>query len=75
MTTQLVGTQSTLTNQSVVAVYKNHVDAENAVRRLASGGVPVASISIIGRNFESHEDIQGFYRPGDAAISGAEQGA
>lgn len=32
-------------------------------------------ISIIGRNFETHEDTQGFYRPADAALDGAGQGA
>jgi hypothetical protein len=32
-------------------------------------------ISIIGRNFETHEDIQGFYQPGDAVVDGAKQGA
>ena len=62
-------------DQAVVASYKNHADAEAAVRRLAAGGLPVGTISIIGRNFETHEDIQGFYRPADAALDGAQQGA
>jgi hypothetical protein len=49
--------------------------AEAAIRHLAAGGVPVNTISIIGRNFETREDIQGFYRPEDAALIGAGQGA
>ena len=28
-------------------------------------------ISIIGRNFELREDVQGYYRPSDAALEGA----
>ncbi|BDI34100.1 hypothetical protein CCAX7_61510 [Capsulimonas corticalis] len=35
----------------------------------------MARISIIGRNFETREDIQGFYKPSDAALAGARQGA
>ena len=62
-------------DQAVVASYRNHTDAEEAVRRLSAGGLPINQISIIGRNFETHEDIQGFYRPADAALEGAEQGA
>jgi hypothetical protein len=61
--------------ESVVAIYRSHVDAEAAVRRLAADGLPVETISIIGRNFETHEDIQGFYRPADAALVGASDGA
>jgi hypothetical protein len=61
--------------QTVIASYSKHADAESAVRRLAAGGIPIGTISIIGRNFESHEDIQGFYRPADAALTGAGQGA
>lgn len=61
--------------QAVVASYQSHADAEAAVRRLSAGGVPINSISIIGRNFETHEDIVGFYRPADAALAGAGEGA
>ena len=61
--------------QAVVASYRNHTDAELAVRRLADGGLPLESISIIGRNYETHEDVQGFYRPADAVKDGAGQGA
>ena len=72
---------STLSNidvtadQSVVAIYKNHIDAEAAVRLLAADGIRLTTISIIGRNYETHEEVQGFYHPADAALSGAGQGA
>ncbi len=61
--------------QSIVAIYGNHDDAEVAVRRLADQGVPINQVSIVGRNFETHQDIQGFYRPADAALDGAGDGA
>ncbi len=62
-------------DQSVLAGYRSHYDAEKAVRRLAQEGVPMDKISIIGRSFQTGDDIQGFYRPADAALKGAETGA
>jgi hypothetical protein len=75
MNTELVHTPFTTTNQAVVASYRDHSDAEDAVRLLARCGLPVNTISIIGRRFETHEDIQGFYTPTDAAYAGAGEGA
>ena len=75
MSTILADTGQATYRDTVVASYRNHTDAEAAVRSLAAGGLAMESISIIGRNFETHEDIQGFYRPADAALEGAGQGA
>ena len=60
---------------SAVAVYRHHTDAEDAVHRLERAGIPMQKISIIGRNFELREDVQGYYRPSDAALEGAGFGA
>ena len=57
--------------QSVVASYRSHSDAETAVRLLSENGVPVNHVSIVGRNFETQDAVQGFYRPADAARDGA----
>ena len=62
-------------DQAVVAGYRSHFDAETAVRALAKNGLPMDKISIIGRNFETREDVQGFYRPSDAALEGGAAGA
>ena len=75
MNSTLSNTTSTHVDQAIVASYQNHTNAEAAVRRLVAGGFPTNQISIIGRNFETREDIQGFYRPADAAIDGAGEGA
>ena len=75
MNNALSDTTSTTFDQAVVASYSNHSEAETAVRRLAAGGLPINQVSIIGRNFETHEDIQGFYRPADAVLEGAKEGA
>ena len=75
MSTTLSYAPTTAPDQAVVASYSNHADVEAAVRLLAESGLPPTKISIIGRNFETHEDIQGFYRPADAARDGAGEGA
>lgn len=62
-------------DQSVVAGYRSHYDAENAIRRLAQEGLPMDKISIIGRSLQTGDDIQSFYRPADAALEGVEAGA
>lgn len=75
MNTMLSYAVPTALDQAVVASYGSHADAEAAVRQLSQSGLPITKISIIGRNFETHEDIQGFYRPADAALDGAGEGA
>jgi hypothetical protein len=62
-------------DQAVVAGYRSHHEAETAVRLPAKDGLPMDKISIIGRDFETREDVQGFYRPADAALEGAGAGA
>lgn len=61
--------------QAVVAVYPAHNLAEQAVHLLERGGLPLRQISIIGRDWQLREEIQGYYRPADAAVEGAAQGA
>ncbi|SPE59965.1 conserved hypothetical protein [Verrucomicrobia bacterium] len=61
--------------ESAVAVYKCHSEAEEAVRKLARAGIPMQKISILGRDFQLREDVQGYYRPSDAAKEGAGFGA
>ncbi|MBC8102794.1 MAG: DUF1269 domain-containing protein [Cytophagales bacterium] len=37
--------------------------------------MPLQNLSIVGRDFQVREQIQGYYRPSDAALEGAGQGA
>ena len=62
-------------DEAVVGGYHTHYDAEAAVRLLAKSGLPMETISIIGRNFETREDVEGFYLPSYWAREGAEAGA
>ena len=63
------------TSQSVVASYKSHEDAEEAVRQLQHSGIPMPQISLIGKDWRAREDVQGYYQPADAVREGAGTGA
>ncbi len=50
---------------SVVAVYGTHNGAEEAVKELQRGGVDMHSLSIIGRDYHTDENVVGYYNTGD----------
>jgi hypothetical protein len=59
-----------MTNQlkqhdAIVAIFADHRDAENAVRKLASDGFDLTHFSIVGQGFHSDEKVVGFYNIGD----------
>jgi hypothetical protein len=53
------------TDISNVYVYKNHLDAENAVRSLGLSGFEMKHLSIVGRGYHTEEHPLGFYTKGD----------
>src|SRR5277367_6645822 len=50
---------------SVVAVFGEHPGAENAIRALKREGFDIKRFSIVGRDFESEDNVVGFYTTGD----------
>jgi hypothetical protein len=59
-----------MTNQveqhdAVIAVFKHHQDAEDAVRKIADSGFDMKHLSIVGQGFHSEEKVVGFYNIGD----------
>jgi hypothetical protein len=50
---------------SNVYIFKNHSDAEVAVRTLAKSGFDMKHLSVIGRGFHTEEQPIGFYTMGD----------
>ena len=53
---------TTATPSSAGAVYRHHDEAEEAVRRLERGRIPMHRISIISWNFQLREDVQDILR-------------
>ena len=50
---------------SVVAVYETHTQAEAAVKNLQEGGIDMKSLSIAGKDTHTDEHVVGYYNAGD----------
>src|ERR1700690_1785042 len=53
------------TQNSVVAVYRTHAEADEAVKELQKGGIDMHSLSIVGKGYHSDEHAVGYYNTGD----------
>lgn len=45
---------------SVVAVYQTHTEADHAVKELQHGGVDLRKLSIVGRGYHTDEQVVGY---------------
>ena len=52
-------------NNSVVAIYKSHIEAEAAVKELQQAGFDMKKLSIIGRDYHTDENVVGYYNNAD----------
>jgi uncharacterized membrane protein len=50
---------------SVVAVYPTHAEANEAVKELQRGGVDMHKLSIVGKGYHTDEQVIGYYNTGD----------
>src|SRR5271154_443192 len=50
---------------SVVAVYQTHTEAERAVKDLQRDGVDMRKLSIVGKGYHTDENVVGYYNTGD----------
>jgi len=50
---------------SVVAVYRTHIEADQAVKELQRGGVDMKKLSIVGKGYHTDEHAVGYYNTGD----------
>ena len=53
------------TNNTVVATFASHTDAEVAVNELHTSGFPMRTLSIVGRDYQNDEHVFGYYTTGD----------
>jgi hypothetical protein len=60
---------------SVVAVFGEHCGAENAIRELKKTGFDIKRFSIVGRDFQSEDNVIGFYTTGDRLAYWGQRGA
>jgi uncharacterized membrane protein len=50
---------------SVVAIYSTHTEADQAVKELQRGGVDMHKLSIVGKGYHTDEQAVGYYNTGD----------
>ena len=68
---------NTVTSKSdaVVAIYKSHSQAEDAVKELQRSGFDMGRLSIVGRDYHTDEHVVGYYNTGDRMKYWGKQGA
>lgn len=59
----------------VIAIYKTHVQAEEAIKELQKAGIDMKQCSILGRGFHTEEEVVGFYNVGDRMRFWGKEGA
>src|SRR5271169_6396187 len=50
---------------SVVAIYHTHTDADRAVKELQRGGIDMHKLSIVGKGYHTDDQVVGYYNAGD----------
>src|ERR1700685_1929145 len=63
------------TENSVVAVYHTHADADQAVKELQRGGCDMKKLSVVGKGYHTDEQVVGYYNAGDRMKYWGKQGA
>ena len=58
-----------------VAIYPTHHEAEEAVKELDAGGFDMTKISIAGRDYQTDEQVLGYYNTGDRIKAWGKRGA
>src|SRR5215469_12036888 len=56
---------ATIDKNSAIAVYDSHEEAEAAVKKLQKAGFDMKKLSIIGKGYETEDQVIGFYNAGD----------
>ena len=62
-------------DDSVVAVYATHAEADTAIKKLASDGFAMKHLSLIGKGYHTEEVVSGFYNFGDRVRFWGSRGA
>jgi hypothetical protein len=62
-------------NNSVVAVFKNHAGAEDAIKEMQKSGFDMKKLSIVGKDYHTEEQVVGYYNLGERALNWGKFGA
>lgn len=65
-----------MTNENaIVAVYNDHIQAEQAVDQLKRAGFDMTKLSIVGKDYHTEENVVGYYNAGDRMKHWGKMGA
>ena len=65
----------TAEKSAIFAIYDTHEEAEEAVRELERSGFDMQNLSIVGKDYQTEEDVVGYYTAGDRMMSWGKTGA
>jgi hypothetical protein len=68
-------TQIDSKNNSVVATYSEHSDAEDAINLLKKGDFNIKQLAIVGRGYHTEDQVVGYYTTGDRMKHWGKKGA
>src|SRR5258708_30416325 len=60
---------------SVVAIYAQHSDAENAINLLKKGNFNIKKLAIVGKGYHTEDQVVGYYTTSDRMKHWGEMGA
>lgn len=60
---------------AMVAIYNNHEEAEQAIKKLQKNGYDMKNLSIVGKDYHTDENVVGFYNMGDRMTQWGANGA
>lgn len=66
---------ATSEKSAVVALYDTHAEAEDAVRQLQKSGFDMQKLSIVGKDYQTEEEVVGYYTTGDRMKAWGKTGA
>jgi hypothetical protein len=64
-----------LHQNSVVALFNQHTQAESGVKELQEAGFDMKSLSIVGKEYHTDENVVGYYTSGDRMALWGKYGA
>src|ERR1700691_2375433 len=68
-------TQNDSNENSVVAVYPLHSDAENAINLLKTSNFNIKKLAIVGQGYHTEDQVVGYYTTGDRMKHWGKNGA
>jgi hypothetical protein len=58
-------TTTALQDNVTVGIFRSHAEAEAAITQLQQAGFDMKKLSIVGKDYETREDVVGYYTTGD----------